>query len=503
MMKRVFVMFLFLLLMAGCGESDSPPPQDETVDAPKGYSTKRITMGNQIGEDPSRAGAGAQRKVDALNYYFNGNGQIINGYPTTAVALLGWCNKATPLDKYRVVTPMIIYYSTKAGSEGVCAGFKEDVNDVNLPKHYIDLGLLASYYNFAISQKQTTAASILINPDLLGLITQHGWLAAGGCLKDFPINVNEALKAAVCVLSSQSFEGSLSLDDLWQKYRNDAGGFNTAFTPVLNTCLSNPQTSVDILEFSNDFKGYTLAMNWLVATYGESNVTYAWHMNITAPAAGMSWIYNDWNQGEIQSTFTNPVLDTLQNTAYSDASWMPDFLAFDKYGADDTQVENGYPYFYNARDWGNYLTAVKQTSEGLGNLPIMLWQIPGGHIQYQGDPFTDAAHISSFSTYLFGDANLQSDLSNAINLNNVVMGNIHHCAPQCDAIGYLKMNHYDWSNSNKMAAVIDANIFAIHWMCYTLPTVGIYVAHYDWPEKTVDDKGWLSNKVIVYASSTQ
>lgn len=497
-MKSVSVIFVLLLLMAGCSGSDNTSAQSETVDVPPGYSTERVTMGNQIGTDPSLVDEGGKRKVDTLNYYFNGNAEIVNGYPNAAVQLIKWCNSATPLNTSTGVIPMIIYYSTIKGSEGDWAGFKVDVNDVNLPKHYIDLGLVASYYSFAISQKQTTAASILINPDLLGYITQQGWLTNPAYLPSLTINVNTALKAAVCVLSSQSFEDSLSLDDLWQKYGNNASGFNDAFTPFLNDCLSNPQTSVTIPTFENNFAGYTLAMNWLVKTYGKSNVTYGWHMNISAPPAGMAWIYNDLNQSNIQSTFTTPVLETLETTSYSDASWMPDFLAFDKYGADDTQVSaNGYPYFYNARDWDNYLMAVKQTSEGLGNLPIMLWQIPGGHIQYEGDPFTDAEHISSISTYLFGDVNLQSDLSNTINLSNVVMGNIHHCGTQCDAISYLRMNNYDWSTSNKMAAVIDANIFAIHWMTYTLPTVGIYV------DGTIDDKGWLSNKVNAYASLTQ
>jgi hypothetical protein len=307
------------------------------------------------------------------------------------------------------------------------------------------------------------------------------------------INVNKALQAATCVLSSRSFDGSSCLDDLWQTYEDDESGFNTAFAPVLSACLAHPETPIALPTFEDNFSGYTLAMNWLLETYGDSTVTYGWHMNITAPPEGMAWIYNDLNSIQIMNTFTAPVLETLEATAYGDPAWMPDFLAFDKYGADDTQVGSGYPYFYNARDWDNYLTAVQQTSIELGNLPIMLWQIPGGHIQYEGDPFADAAHISSFATYLFGDANLRTDLSNAINLS----GDIHHCAPACDAIGYLRMHDYDWNASDKIAAVINANVFAIHWMCYTLPTVGIYVDHYG----PLDDKGWLSNKVASYAAA--
>ena len=508
-MKRLSFVFLSILLMAGCSGSDSSSTSDpsDTVDTPpgSGYSTTRVTMGTQCGAEPATLDDNGKRKVDALNYYFNGNAEIINGFPRQATAVLNWSCNATPLDTSMGVIPMSVFYSTKAGSEDSFEKFQEDVNTENLPKHYIDLGLLASYFSFAINQEKTEAGSILINPDLLGEVLKKGWLT-----KELPIDVNAALTAAVCVLSSQNFEGSKSLDELWQAYGTswqawgkDATDFDEAFTPVVTDCLANPQTSVEIPEFENSFKGYTLGLNWLVEKYGNEKLTYGWLMNISTPTE-IGWLYNNLSEDQIQATFTNPVVETLQNTAYSDASYMPDFLAFDKYGADDTypvQQLHAYPYFFNARDWDNYLTAVKQTSEDLDDMPIMLWQIPGGHIQYDGDSYTNPDHISSFSTYLFGDENLNEDLSNTINLDNVKLDAYHNCGEECGAVSYLKMNNYNWQTSDRMDDVINANIFAIHWQSYTYPTVGIY----DIITEVTDcnDKGWLADKVKAYAGLTK
>ena len=64
--------------------------------------------------------------------------------------------------------------------------------------------------------------------------------------------------------------------------------------------------------------------------------------------------------------------------------YKPDFLVFDRYEMDDSAAY-GVGYWYNARDWNNYLTFVQQISSGLGNQPVMLWQIHGGHIQTQAE----------------------------------------------------------------------------------------------------------------------
>jgi hypothetical protein len=519
MMKRLSVVFLFIFLTVACSGSDSTftSDQSDTVDTPPQlrYAGRRVSMGNQIGAEPATLDENGKRRVDALNYYFNGNAEVFSTaqepyalYPRNAGTLLGWCDRAKPLDETWGVRPLIIYYSTKSGSEGDIAGFKKEVDDENLPKYYITLGLLASYYRFAIDEGKTKAraASILINPDLLGYITQQGWLDSPAFLKDLIINVNRALTAAACVLSSQNFgeSESMRLDDLWENLWGNESGFNEAVTPVVKACLENPETSVDIPGFSEDFKGYTLGMNWLVETYGNpKKMAYGWHMNISAPPVGGKWLFNDLGEDAIESTFTTPVLKALQDTAYSDPDWMPDFLAFDKYGADDTQVKNlgaantNYPYFYNARDWDNYLAGVKQTSEGLNKMPIVLWQIAGGHIQDDGGAYTNADHISSFSTYLFGDQNLNEDLSNAINLSDVTLDAYHNCTTGCDAVSYLRMNDYNWKTSDRMAAVIAANVYAIHWQSYTYPTVGIYANPFS---SECNDGGWLSEKVKAYAS---
>ena len=47
-MFKYFVIFLFFLLIMGCGEKNAPPPQGQTADEPKTTQTKALETGAQV-----------------------------------------------------------------------------------------------------------------------------------------------------------------------------------------------------------------------------------------------------------------------------------------------------------------------------------------------------------------------------------------------------------------------------------------------------------------------
>lgn len=103
-----------------------------------------------------------------------------------------------------------------------------------------------------------------------------------------------------------------------------------------------------------------------------------------------------------------------------------DFLAFDRYGSDagskfggingGTSADpSGGEWFFNYDHWNNYLAFVDKVSTAV-NLPVVLWQLPMGHINattaVKPDgtayaPLSNAANSGAFedasSTFWFGD----------------------------------------------------------------------------------------------------
>lgn len=119
-------------------------------------------------------------------------------------------------------------------------------------------------------------------------------------------------------------------------------------------------------------------------------------------------------------------------------------------------------------------------SKGLGDIPVMLWQIPGGHLQIQGGIDTRESHGSTAPNYFFGDGWLEPDLSN-----------LKAYIPQ-ETKDYLLQDGYDWTSSNNMLKARESNVFPILWGGGNTTSVGKFPS---------DDGGWLSEKVLEYSQN--
>lgn len=272
--------------------------------------------------------------------------------------------------------------------------------------------------------------------------------------------------------------------------------------------------------FPPGFDGWVQANNWIIRTFApkDQGVTFGWQENMWAVNSGW-WLHNYLNPMQVKQEFSLPVTTWIEHNAPSivvnssiNKPYSPDFIVFDRYEMDDSAAP-GQATLYNANSWDNLLTAVSQVSVALNNAPVMLWQIPGSHLPYQGEqqsemrPNSTTAYVfSSAPVYFFGDHHLKSDLSNLIfNPNgstiNEQVGAFNMPVGYHDAGSryqqYLldyhgKNNNFDWSQDNgRLALAVKDHVFAILWGGGNTTNV---IKNFS----NVSDHGWLAAKIRQY-----
>lgn len=185
-------------------------------------------------------------------------------------------------------------------------------------------------------------------------------------------------------------------------------------------------------QFPNNIQGLVRSINYLISR-DTPQAFFGWQMNLWASPAG-GWTTPVPGKGLMHLTDTMTVAQgrpLIYNEAkaitqyYLDAgvkSYGADFLSIDKYGLDATAVEASAAqdpasstWFWNNDHWTNYLTFVRAMHE-TSALPIVLWQLPVGHINSSQatNPYasngefpdltnTNRQNEDSTSTFFFGD----------------------------------------------------------------------------------------------------
>lgn len=134
-------------------------------------------------------------------------------------------------------------------------------------------------------------------------------------------------------------------------------------------------------------------INSVIAEKG-GNVLFGWQLNLWASAGSNGakglvrrtdtddWAGMDWSTGReyISRTAEDIAAYAIEAGVLSHGA---DFLSIDKYGL-DAGVQNPEDpaestWFWNCEHWSNYLLVVKALKRTSG-LPVILWQIPVGHI---------------------------------------------------------------------------------------------------------------------------
>ena len=185
----------------------------------------------------------------------------------------------------------------------------------------------------------------------------------------------------------------------------------------LEVALSKRNVSVPVpTSITNTLHGYVHGVNWLIRTVAP-NVTFGWQVNLWGVKKS-DWVYLP----EKGSTDTDPADKALETADYirslglytTGSANPPDFLAVDRYEADDF-TSRSYPngYCYGPAEWNRFYSFCAHLSLDL-QVPIMPWQIPASRIPHLTDPVSDlnTEHWGTGGTYLFGDAKIGSSVAN-------------------------------------------------------------------------------------------
>lgn len=266
--------------------------------------------------------------------------------------------------------------------------------------------------------------------------------------------------------------------------------------------LDKGQIPAEFLAPNTELKDYIRSLNWMSRMFAPS-VPFGWQTNVWAgDPSGHGWLH--------LAAQTDPSLVAKRVQAHSDflrrmnvmgnADQMqePHFLAFDKYERDvfdaglaGAGVNAGY--LYSAQVLDIYVQLVKGISESFNNKPIMLWQVPGGHLQTNGDGDERKANASTEPDYFLGNPAVADDLSNVApyirdtlmptntpiyRSNAKTVGEYLSCPsskPNCWKVGHL---------SDLKAA----NVFSILWGGGSTTSVVGLSSH-------LDDNGWAFGRL--------
>ncbi len=452
----------------------------------------------------------AGRPVDSIFKYAGDGGDGDPGKITYPIFTLNTCMQAHGLSQTfsRKVMPVMVVYTAEM-SAGVSLSDFDDSANV-LSKHFVNLMIEAATIQSFKTDTNSYPGSIVLNPDLLGMVQQQSlWTFEGnGALNTATIQVMNAVQKAYWFLTTRhnwaldmgggNVINVNSMTPIEFILHVKSGGLNaqgiyspweiktqweTAASNLLSTAPNDLQA--DIPSFGNHFKGWIQANNWIIRHFGP-DVSFGWQSNVWSNG-NANWVHQDLTEQQIDDSQAAPVAQLWGALGVYDGDYAPHFLVFDKYERDAIQAA-AIGYFWNQRDLKNFLSFVGLVSNHMDNIPVMLWQIPGGHLQTAtGDVDLRNDNCSTECDFFFGNTLAASDMSNlkAYILSTVLPTGIYGTA---SIATYLTQDSQDWSKSH-LALARDLNVFAILWGGGSTTSVGSIFT---------DDGGYLANQIKEY-----
>ncbi|OAQ62565.1 carbohydrate binding domain-containingprotein [Purpureocillium lilacinum] len=180
----------------------------------------------------------------------------------------------------------------------------------------------------------------------------------------------------------------------------------------LQTALDFRQISATIPDsITDNLRGYVQAVNWLTRTVAPE-VTYGWQVNLWGVGAS-NWVYDSGDEPKANAKTT---ADYVKSMGVFEGDVPPDFLAVDRYEADDFTVRAyGNSYCYGPHEWPRFFDFCEALGANI-SVPIMPWQIPASYCPTVNDPVNDdfdSQHWGTGGTYILGDPKIGSDYHNA------------------------------------------------------------------------------------------
>ena len=259
-----------------------------------------------------------------------------------------------------LVLPVIISYTTNLSLGDTPTKLADAKEHAYSFGNYIQALKIANEY---IDAEHPVPGGFIVNPDFLGACQQGGFAA------DYKMPVRAPLQEAL-----------------------NHHAINTVIPAYI----------------TEDIKGYVAAVNWVTHTIAP-DVTFGWQVNLWGVG------YSEWIYGETAEEvigFAQSTADYIESVGAYSGPCKPDFLAIDRYEADDLTIRayaNGY--CYSPHEWHRFWDFCEALSLAL-KLPVMPWQIPSGRIPLstdQVDTDFNPQHWGTAGSCLFGDPDLGSD----------------------------------------------------------------------------------------------
>lgn len=354
------------------------------------------------------------------------------------------------------VMPVMVHYTAQASLGGV--GGNDVNNRTNLQIHYRNLiREIRKMLEFK-DDNHPYPATLILNPDLLGAQQQ--------------------------VYGQTSF----NYDSVYVKYRYVNEEIRNAFAQEGLATDGLPQ-------FDPNWRGYYQSVNYICHVVGQESIPFGWQDNMWATGTAL-WVYESADQSAAKALdVSNFIKETLG--VYS-GQWKPTFFVLDRYECDCFGPCAKWYYAYNAQSWTRFVNYAQKFGEYLG-VPVMLWQIPGGHLANVTETLTSDQinnHSSAAATYFFGDASIGSNLDNiqpAI-LNIGLTASVYNGASTVKQ-WLARDNGYDYSSS-RLNELTGKNIFAVLWGGgQTTSAIPI--------GSNGDDGGWLASRINDYNAKSK
>ncbi|WP_062268540.1 hypothetical protein [Endozoicomonas arenosclerae] len=384
------------------------------------------------------------------------------------------------------VMPVVVVYTAGGSSSDDAILIDLDQNPDypdNLWTRFYNISRIAQVSEQNKDDDHPVPATFILNPDLLG-------------------EVHKSCQPQYCPIPYKSLKIPLvnALNKAFMELQND--GF-MATPPVIPDVFNTNEAS---------FGTYINAINWLLKTLSPST-PLGWQDNIWAgDAIGHRWIHRAATEMPAETILKQHIRDEVTylsslNVFQTGNPYRPDFIAFDKWerdcwdaGLEGAGINNGY--LYNAPAWEIYFDFVRGVSEAFSPLPVMLFQIPGGHMQVTGDLDQRQNHGSTAPDYILGDTAIEPELSNVqpyiMNTQfknpqldyNIANPSVPQYLMTCPAKGDTESCNnsvYTWHKSH-WDKLVQSHVFAVMWGGgSTTSMVGL--------SPDLDDSGWLYQKL--------
>ncbi len=249
---------------------------------------------------------------------------------------------------------------------------------------------LAKAAQIAHAQAGNTPVGFIIEPDMLGYMLHD--------LKE-PVNMPAALDALYTTPAPI-----------------DPSSINVPYSQQQNIPKARMLVNKTKHNFPNTLQGFVQAVNYVLWKYSNGTAVVGWQMNLWASPDnnGTGIIHKD-----PATVINNAKILAQQGQAVgirpsaTPALWDNSFISIDKYGLDGAGYQPGdadkpaeSSWFWNADLYDNYLafasTLAYPNVAGVTNLPIVLWQLPVGHLNgsrtnspYTGVPFANLQDVST------------------------------------------------------------------------------------------------------------